>query len=75
VAQMFALIVLFTDDFVRPQPHLDRQSPESRFLLIARKLPLELQMVLSNRTYGSFTDIVPFRNSETAFKKLEIEIS
>jgi hypothetical protein len=41
-----------------------------RFFSIASKLPMELQMMLSYRSYGSSKDSILSRNSEIAFKAL-----
>ena len=64
----FALVVFLTDGFVEPT----RDIPENlrRFFKIASDLPLEMQVVLCNRLFGSSRDIIPWRYSETGFKWL-----
>ena len=41
-----------------------------RFFAIASQLPLELQMVLCHRAFGSRKDLILIKHSEPAFKKL-----
>jgi len=45
-------------------------TPAARFFKIARRLPLELQMVLCHLVMGSDKEIVPGKESEVAFKEL-----
>jgi len=49
-------------------------TPAARFFLIARQLPLELQMVLCFRLVGSAKEIIPGKESEAAFKSLATRI-
>ena len=67
VGRLFALVVLLSDDFVG----LKRAgNPKvKRFFKMACRLPMELQMVLCNRAYGSARDLVRTATSEPAFKK------
>jgi len=67
---LFAVFVLLSDNFLKINEHLP-STPEFlrviRFLKIACALPLELQMVLSNRAFELSKDIVRFQNREAAF--------
>ena len=45
-------------------------TPAARFFSIAKRLPLELQMMLCFRQVGSPKEIVPGKESEVAFKEL-----
>ena len=69
VAELFALMVFFCDDFLEVEEEVKGQR-QGRFFRISAKLPQELQMVLSNRVYGSRGTGVLLRNSESAFRKL-----
>jgi len=74
IAESFALVVLLSDDFLRLRPPASSSSPTAvncvRFLVIAQALPMELQMVLSNRVFRSRKDLVLTKHSEPAFRKL-----
>lgn len=68
VGPLFALVVFFADGFLRATA---ATPPETeRFLVICSRLPLDLQMVLCNRLYGSAKSIVPGRDSEPGFRWL-----
>ena len=41
-----------------------------RFFRITSQLPLDLQMVLCNRIFGSPKDIIPLKDSEPGFQLL-----
>lgn len=71
IGRAFALIVFLTDGFlrIRGDSH-DGFSLEERFFDISSKLPLELQMVLCNRMFGSPNDIILVRDSEPGFRWL-----
>ena len=64
---VFALVVFLCDDLLVIKPLTTKTS---RFLRIAVQLPMELQMVLCNRLFGSGKDHVLTNHSEPAFKKL-----
>jgi len=84
IGHVFALVVFFTDDFVRTKgsPILrwftssktdaQRQlvTNARRFFVICSKLPLELQMVVCCRMYGSGENIVLSTHSEPGFQLL-----
>jgi len=73
IGDLFALVVFLCDDLltVRAESSPSSNSKEAaRFFPIARCLPMELQMVLCSRLFGSGKDIVLTKHSEPAFKKL-----
>jgi len=68
-AEMFALVVFVSDGLLQIND-TTTPSPAARFLSIARRLPLELQMVVCFRQVGSDKEIIPGKDSEVAFKEL-----
>jgi len=69
---MYALVIFFTDGHAQLGPS-QKALPESaaaRFFSIAAQLPLELQMVLCSRMFGSPRVIVPKKYSEQGFRWL-----
>ena len=83
IAELFALQVFVSDNYLTlPKINARKQSasspsepdpiaaPTSRFFSITSQLPMELQMVLSHRAFGSNKTIVLKNNSEPAFKKI-----
>jgi len=72
-AEVFALIVFLCDDLLQLKPAFAATfSPPGafRFLTIAAKLPMELQMVLCRRAVGSTKQNILRKDSEAAFKSL-----
>ena len=67
-AENFALIVFVSDDLL--QIKATPPTPAAKFFNIARRLPLELQMVLCHRVVGSAKEIIQGKDSEAAFKSL-----
>jgi len=67
-AEIFALLVFVSDGLL--QINDTTPSPAARFFSIARRLPLELQMVLCFRQVGSDNEIIHGKDSEVAFKTL-----
>jgi len=67
-AEMFAVVVFVSDGLL--QVSNGDQSTAARFFSIARRLPLELQMVLCRRVVGSDKEIIRGKDSEVAFKEL-----
>jgi len=67
-AEIFALVVFVSDGLLQIKD--TTQSPAARFLSIARRLPLELQMIICHRVVGSTTEIIRAQDSEVAFKSL-----
>jgi len=68
-AEMFALVVFVSDGLLQIKD-TTTPSPAARFFSIARRLPLELQMILCFRQVGSDKEIVPGKESEVEFKEL-----
>ena len=64
-ARAFALVVFYTDSFIAPGPNVSRQT--KRFFEVCSRLPLELQMVICNRLFGSPLTSVLSKDSEPAF--------
>ena len=67
-AEMFALAVFASDGLLQTKDVTS--TPAARYYSIARKLPLELQMVLCFRQVDSTKEIIPGKDSEVAFKSL-----
>jgi len=67
-AEMFAVVVFVSDGLLQIKD--TTPSPAARFFNIARRLPLELQMVLCYRQVGSAKEIIPGTEREAAFKEL-----
>ena len=79
-AEVFATIVFLCDDFLSLK--LDAESSEGesakqqrarKFFMMTKRVPMELQMKISNNTSFFSDDIVPTRLSEPAFKKIAKE--
>jgi len=68
-AEAFALVVFVSDGFLEINDTAT-PSPAARFFNIARRLPLELQMVSCFRQVGSAREIISGKDSEVAFKEL-----
>jgi len=67
-AEVFALTVFLCDELLHLKPTLDTAA--TRFFAIAKKLPMELQMVLCHRVVGSMKQNILRKDSEAAFKSL-----
>ena len=68
-AEMFALVVFVSDGLLQIKD-TTTPSPAARYFSIARRLPLELQIVLCFRQVGSTKEIIPGKESEVAFREL-----
>jgi len=68
-AEMFAMVVFVSDGILQIND-TKTTTPAARFFKIARRLPLELQMMLCFRLLGSAKEIIPGKYSEAAFKEL-----
>jgi len=68
IGHTFALVVFFSDGFLQLGP--DAPSPTERFLRVNSRLPLELQMLLCNRLFGSSHSIILSKDSEPGFRWL-----
>jgi hypothetical protein len=70
-ADLFAIIIFLCEDFLRMKsPSTGAHNPTTRFFNIALRLPMELQMVLCHRAYGSSRENIPSQDSEMAFRDL-----
>jgi len=77
-AECFALVVFICDGLLQvPESQLE-STPTSeratRFFRILQRLPLELQVLICNRSVGSKEDDIPQAKREVAFRRLTREI-
>jgi len=83
---VFALVVFLSDDFLvikKKSTNADEgmDDPNSevnklrRFFRITQVLPIELQMMVCNRLFGSARDLIRTVHSEVAFKRMAQRIS
>jgi hypothetical protein len=74
VADLFAVIVFLCDDFLKAKSWTGRLlslgTDAIRFFSMVQKLPMELQMVLCYRAYGSSKEYILSKKSEAAFISL-----
>jgi hypothetical protein len=75
VAELFALIVFHCDNFLTITPSAPGNNPSVRFFNIAKRLPMELQMMLCYHVFGSAKENILLKDSEPAFKTLAKRIS
>jgi len=68
-AEVFALVVFVTDGLLQVKD-TTTSTPAARFFSIARRLPLELQMIVCHRLVGSAKEIIHGKDSEVAFMSL-----
>jgi len=68
-AEIFALVVFVSDGLLQIND-TKTTTPAARFFSIARRLPLELQMMLCFRQVESQKEIISGKDSEVAFKSL-----
>jgi len=69
IAHTFALLIFYADSFLQTTPAITPSSV-TRFLTMSSKLPLDLQMVLCHRMFGSAQNLILSRDSEPAFRWL-----
>jgi len=70
-AEIFAVVVFVSDGLLKTNATgVKAGAKRTRFFNIARRLPLELQMVLCFFLVGSYKEIIPGQESEAAFKSL-----
>ena len=75
-AEVFALTVFLCDDLLQLKPafHLAatpyHAASAIRFFTIAKRLPMELQMILCHGAVGSMKQNILRKDSEAAFKDL-----
>jgi len=70
IVHTFAVVVFFCDGFLRINGATTPSSGVERFFKICSRLPLELQMIICNRMFGSPNDLVKSKDSEPGFKWL-----
>ena len=68
-AEVFAMVVFVSDGLLQIKD-TTITTPAARYFSVARRLPLELQMMLCFRQVGSVKEIIPGQVSEVAFKEL-----
>ena len=76
------MIIFLSDDFlvikktpVNADEGNDDPNKLKRFFNITRVLPIELQMVVCNRLFGSARDLIRAVRSEAAFKRMDQRIT
>jgi len=69
IGHLFALVVFHSDSFAATNEKL-AHTDTRRFFRICARLPLEIQMLLCNRIFGSPRDIILSRDSEPGFQLL-----
>jgi len=78
-AEIFALIIFLCDDLLQLEPihslftsaaAATAATAATRFFAIAKRMPMELQMILCHRVVGSSKDSILSKDSEAAFKSL-----
>jgi len=72
-AEFFALIVFLCDDFLQLKPDTAAANA-TRFFTIAKRLPMELQMIFCNRVTHSAKDNILSTDFEPAFKYLAMRL-
>lgn len=66
--QIYATVVLASDGYLKINPPLtEKECDTVRFLKMATRLPLELQMILCNRMFGINKDTITSKHSFPAF--------
>ena len=74
-AEFFTLAVFLCDDLLQIKPALVTSNSDlTRFFDFARRLPLELQMILCCRAVGSMKQNILHEDSEIAFKSLALTL-
>ena len=68
-SRVFAPVVFLCDDLLNIE-ETEAQTPAGRFFVIAKRLPMELQMCLCHMVVGSTKQNILSRDSEFAFKRL-----
>ena len=77
-AEVFALVIFLCDDLLQPKlvPTPDVMGTDAaHFFFIAKRFPMELQMILCHRAVGSAKDGILSKDSEAAFKSLVMLLS
>ena len=84
-ADIFAIVIFICDNLLMITENEEGTTKDEvqegeaeriqRFLRIAIRLPMELQMLLMNRTQRSSSDFIPLSDREIAFKSLALELA
>jgi len=69
-AEIYALAVFLCDGLLRLRSGFRASNPTVRFLTIAKRLPMKLQMILCNRAMCLAKDSMLPKDSEAALKSL-----
>jgi len=64
----FAILVFYSDSFLRARPTASQAV--TRFLNIGSRLPIDLQMVVCNRLFGSPKDVITSKFAEPGYRWL-----
>ena len=70
ISKLFATVVYLCDDYVRLTNDTDAPPNNITFFSITRRVPMEIQMLICRRRYGSSRDIISSRDSDAAFDEL-----
>lgn len=74
-AEGFALVVFLSDGLLDIKSELMSLGAAARFFSMARRLPMELQMILCHRLVGSMGTNIPVEQREAAFGRLAKKVS
>lgn len=68
----FANIILYNDGFLALRENLETESDQkaNRYFKIAKQLPIELQMILANRTGNNPKNIIRAKDLEPVLKEI-----
>jgi len=73
-AELFALVIFVCDGLMQTRKTDETQNQQLysfiRFFKITEQLPIELQMLLCHRVFGSTASIIASSRSESAFRRL-----
>lgn len=71
--ELFALVIYLADGYLKisgeAEGNEENQPKASRFFALAAQLPMDLQMVLCNRVFGSGGSTIKRFHSEKGFRK------
>jgi hypothetical protein len=74
-AELFSMVIFLCDGLMELKDRNLSGKKEIRCFNVARKLPMEIQMVLSHRVAGSMVMNIPVAQRELGFKNLVKELS
>jgi len=69
-AGVFALTIFLCDGLLRPKPLLTSNPSAVRFFSMAKRVPMELQMILCHLAVGSLKENIVSKDAEGAFMSL-----